>query len=197
MAQKVEPRIEPKIVTEEQLLQIINNLPAGNHAIAIDGRCAAGKSTLAGRLSEKLGAGVVHMDDFYLPVSMRTRERLAEPGGNVYYERFQEEVLPFLKQEKPFSYQRFDCSIMDLGEKVQVPASRFTIVEGAYSCHPKLGEYMSLRVFMDVEPEVQRERIRKRNGEECLEAFEQKWIPMEEAYFKAFEIKAQADFISD
>lgn len=183
-----------EIISEEQLLQIINNLPAGNHTIAIDGRCASGKSTLAEWLAKRLGAGVVHMDDFYLPISMRTEERLAEPGGNVYYERFVKEVIPFLNQDKPFSYQRFDCSIMDLGEMVQVPANRFTIVEGAYSCHPKLGDYMSLRVFFDVAPAVQRERIRKRNGEERLKVFEQKWIPLEEAYFKAYEIREKADF---
>lgn len=187
--------MEQKIVSEEQLLQIINDLPAGKHTIAIDGRCAAGKSTLAERLSEKLGAGVVHMDDFFLPLSMRTKERLAEPGGNVHYERFQQEIVPFLNQDKPFSYQRFDCSTMELGQTVQVPASRFIIVEGAYSCHPKLGNYMSLKVFVDVEAKVQRERIRRRNGEERLEAFLQKWIPLEEAYFKAYEIREQAAFI--
>ncbi len=180
---------------EKQLLELINNLPEGNHTIAIDGRCAAGKSTLAGHLAELLGAGVVHMDDFYLPTRMRTQERLAEPGGNVYYERFQEEVLPYLNQGKHFGYRRFDCSIMDLGEMRQVEGSRFTIVEGAYSCHPRLRDYMSLRVFMDVDAEVQIERIRKRNGEERLEAFRQKWIPMEEAYFAAYKVREKADII--
>lgn len=180
-------------MSKEQLLEMINSLPPGNHTIAIDGRCAAGKSTLAGWLAQMLGAGVVHMDDFYLPVEMRTQERLAEPGGNVCRERFLKEVIPFLNQDKSFSYQKFDCKIMDLGEWQEVPASRFTIVEGAYSCHPALGAYMSLRIFMDVAPDVQIERIRARNGEECVEAFKQKWIPMEEAYFAAFGIREQAD----
>ena len=35
--------------------------------IAIEGRCASGKTTLSKRLSEKLGCGVIHMDDFFLP----------------------------------------------------------------------------------------------------------------------------------
>ena len=35
--------------------------------IAIDGRCASGKTTLARELAERLGAGVIHMDDFFLP----------------------------------------------------------------------------------------------------------------------------------
>lgn len=32
--------------------------------IAIDGRCAAGKTTLAARLVKELGGDVIHMDDF-------------------------------------------------------------------------------------------------------------------------------------
>lgn len=184
-----------KNMNEQKLLDLINSLPPGNHTIAIDGRCAAGKSTLAGKLAEILGAGVVHMDDFYLPVEMRTEERLAEPGGNVYRERFLHEVIPFLNQDKPFSYQKFDCKMMDLGEWQQVPASRFILVEGAYSCHPAFGNYMSLRVFMDVEQEVQIARIRERNGVERVDAFRQRWIPMEEVYFAAYKIKEQADIV--
>lgn len=182
-------------MSEQELLDFINNLPEGNHTIAIDGRCAAGKSTLAAHLAESLGAGVVHMDDFYLPMEMRTTERLAEPGGNVYRERFLKEIISHLNQGKSFSYQKFDCKIMDMGEWQEVPASRFTIVEGAYSCHPALGNYMSLRIFMDVDKDVQIERIRKRNGEDKLEAFREKWIPMEEAYFAAYDIKERADVI--
>ena len=49
--------------------------------VAIDGRCAAGKTTLAGELQAALGCNVVHMDDFYLPFSRRTAERMARPGG--------------------------------------------------------------------------------------------------------------------
>ncbi|MBE5883056.1 MAG: uridine kinase [Lachnospiraceae bacterium] len=183
------------MMNEMQLIEKINALPAGNHVIAIDGRCAAGKSTLARKLSALTGAGIIHMDDFYLPMEMRTVDRLAEPGGNVYYERFLEEVIPFLKQNRPFSYRRFECSIMDLGEVCQVPTSRFTIVEGAYSCHPKLGDYMSLRVFADVEQEMQLERIRSRNGEQKLQQFIEKWIPMEEAYFAAYQIQEKSDII--
>lgn len=182
-------------MNEQKLLDLIKCLPPGNHTIAIDGRCAAGKSTLAAHLSAALGAGVVHMDDFYLPVEMRTPERLAEPGGNVFRERFLEEVIPYLNQDKPFPYQRFDCKIMDMGEWQQIPGGRFTIVEGAYSCHPALGDYMSLRIFMDVDKDVQIERIRKRNGEERVEAFKQRWIPMEEAYFAAYGIRELADVI--
>ena len=34
--------------------------------VAIDGRCAAGKTTLAASLQAQLGCNVFHMDDFFL-----------------------------------------------------------------------------------------------------------------------------------
>ena len=83
--------------------------PAGAGVIAIDGRAASGKTTLAAALAAETGGAVVHMDDFFLPAELRTPQRLAAPGGNVHAERFAEEVLPFLRQGRPFCYRRFDC----------------------------------------------------------------------------------------
>lgn len=61
--------------------------------VAIDGRSASGKTTLVNALAEQFHTSVVHMDDFFLPVELRTPERFAMPGGNVHFERFQEEFL--------------------------------------------------------------------------------------------------------
>lgn len=165
------------------------------YVVAIDGRCASGKSTLAEKLAVMTGAGVVHMDDFFLPQELRTEERLNEPGGNVHYERFREEVLPALKRGESFTYRCFDCGRMELGEEREVCESRILIVEGAYSCHPKLGDYMALRVFSDVDNGEQLRRIEARDGLEMLENFVTRWIPMEESYFTTYRIKEQADIV--
>ena len=60
--------------------------------VAIDGPCASGKSTLGALLRGVYGANLFHMDDYFLPFARKTPERLAEPGGNVDYERFFAEV---------------------------------------------------------------------------------------------------------
>lgn len=178
-----------------ELVGKLEALPEGNHTIAIDGRSASGKTTFANYLAERLKTAVVHMDDFFLPRELRTAQRLAQPGGNVHYERFLKEVVPNLNQGIPFSYQKFDCSKMELGAVCDLQPSRFTIVEGAYSCHPLLGDYMSLRVFIDVDAMEQQKRIERRNGLEKLAVFRDKWIPMEEAYFTEFGIAEKADII--
>ena len=168
---------------------------AGPKVIAIEGRAAAGKTTLAALLSQVLAAGVIPMDDFFLPAELRTAERLAESGGNVHYERFRAEVLPYLKRNESFSYRRFDCGIIDYSGTRLVQSSPWRIVEGSYSCHPAFGDYMDCRFFCDVSPDEQRERILKRNGLEMAEVFFTQWIPKEEQYFRTERVKEKADLI--
>ena len=179
----------------DKILGALEKTPGEIKVIAIDGRCASGKTTLAGRLARITGAGVIHMDDFFLPQQLRTARRMEEPGGNVHYERFEKEVLPGLKSAAAFEYRRFECSRMELGETVQVPEGKLRIVEGAYSCHPRFGNYMNLRLFGDITASEQRSRIKERNGEEALAVFRKKWIPMEERYFTAFQIREHADLV--
>lgn len=178
-----------------QVLEKIAALQEKTWVVAIDGRCGSGKSTLAAALSSVTGAGIIHMDDFFLPPVLRTEERLKSPGGNVHYERFCEEVLPYLKVREELRYRRFDCSRMELADWREVRGAGRLIVEGAYSCHPVFGQYMNLKVFSDAPREIRLERILKRSGSQALKNFKERWIPMEEAYFRAFHIREQADII--
>ncbi|MCL2357788.1 MAG: hypothetical protein FWC70_11680 [Defluviitaleaceae bacterium] len=146
---------------------------------------------------ENENASVIHMDDFFLPENMRTPERLAEPGGNVHYERFAAEVLPFLKSGEAFSYGIFCCKAGEIRERREIAAGDVRIVEGAYSCHPIFGDYADLRIFCDVAPDEQLRRIKKRNGIRAAEIFAAKWIPLEEKYLSAFDIRARADVVRE
>ena len=175
------------------LLEKMAALPGG--VIAVDGRAAAGKSSLADRLARITGAGVVHMDDFFLPPEKRSPERLNTPGGNVDHERFAAEVLPHLRSPESFTYPCFDCSVMSINGSREVTASPWRIVEGAYSHHPALGSYMDIRVFRTVPPEEQLRRILSRNGHALARRFENEWIPMEERYFSHFNIEENSDII--
>lgn len=167
----------------------------GIRVIAIDGRAASGKTTLARQLALILEADVVHMDDFFLPPELRTNERYAEPGGNVHYERFIEEVLPRLKNGEPFSYRKFDCSTMDYGGRAEIRGDAWRIVEGAYCLHPKFGDYADLKVFYDITPAEQLRRIRQRNGERGARMFRERWIPLEESYIDKCAPRRRADLV--
>ena len=162
--------------------------------VAIDGRCGAGKSTLASALAERLDANLIHMDDFFLRPEQRTPERLAIPGENIDHERFLSEVLIPLREGASFTYRPFSCERGELTAPVAVSPRAVTIVEGSYACHPALRAYYDLRLFLTVEPEEQMRRLRARNGE-YAEVFRQKWIPLEEAYFSGGGVEACCDMI--
>lgn len=168
---------------------------SSNVLVAIDGMAAAGKSTLAGKLAEHFNCAVVRMDDFFLPVPLKTPERLAEPGGNVDYERFAKEVLPYIVDSKPFSFAPFNCKIMDFDPPINYSPNKLTIVEGAYSLHPTLSHIYNLKIFIKIDDKTQMERILARNGEEMAQKFKNMWIPMEHKYFEAHNIKSTCDVV--
>lgn len=161
--------------------------------VAIDGRCGAGKTTLALNLKKHFGCSVVHMDDFFLRPFQRTEERLNEAGGNIDYERFMEEVVIPLKMKQSFCYKPFNCCTLDYDKEKTVDISDIVIIEGAYSCHPKFADIYDLKIFLDVSREEQLRRIEKRNGKAQAEQFVNKWIPLEETYFNTFKIKEKCD----
>lgn len=162
--------------------------------LSIEGGAAAGKTTLAKNLQEKFGGNLYHMDDFFLPPSLRTEKRRATPGGNVYYERFYEEVVWGILSDKPFSYGVFDCKTGTIKNRVFVPQSKLHIVEGVYSAHPYFGDIYTLRIFLDISKNLQRERILKRNPA-TFDDFIARWIPMEDQYFSAFSVREKSDYI--
>lgn len=163
------------------------------YVIAIDGMSGSGKSTFASLLHELFPeSNLFHMDDYFLRPSQRNFERLSEIGGNVDYERFYDEVVSHLNNCKGLSYQKYDCCSQTLGDFIHVPWHPLVIIEGSYSHHPYFKDAYDLRVFLEVSPEEQRERILKRNGEFMLKRFISEWIPKENAYFEKFDIKNAA-----
>lgn len=163
--------------------------------VALDGRCASGKTTLAEKIAKELDCNIIHTDDFFLQPFQRTKQRYAEAGGNLDRERLLKEVLIPLKEGKQISYRPFICHSMSLGEKITLPVKKITLVEGSYSCHPELTGFYDMTVFVTADKETQRQRILARNGREGLEAFEKKWIPLEEKYFEQCRTEEGAEVV--
>lgn len=166
----------------------------GRVILALDGRCASGKTTLAAGLERWYGWSVIHMDHFFLRPEQRSPQRYAQPGGNIDHERFLEEVLlPLRAGERPV-YRPFDCHAQALLAPIPFDPGPVVLVEGSYACHPALREHYDLRAFLTVDPERQIERITAREGEEYAQVFRETWIPLEERYFSACGVEEQCQY---
>lgn len=164
--------------------------------ISMDGRCASGKTTLAKLLQQVYDCNVFKMDDFFLQPYQRTKERLESPGENVDHERFEEEILIPLSKQKDVSLRKFNCSTMSIEPSILIPYKPLNIIEGSYSMHSSLQKYYDSSVFLTINKEEQLSRLKKRNPS-MLNNFIQRWIPLEEMYFKTFSIQDKCDMKID
>ena len=161
--------------------------------IAVDGGSGSGKTTLSRLLEEIYGCTVFHTDDFFLRPEQRTPERFSETGGNIDRERFEEEILIPLSRNERIAFRKFDCSTMSLLPAEQINPEKLIIIEGVYSMHPEFAEFYDLSVFLDISPELQKERISKRNTPQMADRFFNEWIPLENRYFSEMNVKQRCD----
>lgn len=180
--------------------------------IIIDGMSGGGKTYLGKHLQHIFNSSLFSMDDFFLQKNQRTAERLDEAGGNIDYKRFGREVLEklidassYFSLTSTFTYQKFNCSTMELGELINAYVEKINIIEGSYSLHPYFKPYYEklekngivIKTAVRISSEEQRKRILHRNGELMLNRFINEWIPMENKYFKAYDIYNSCDFVFD
>ncbi len=178
-----------RIITEEfaRFIRIYYRIDAlsGRKNIAIDGQAAAGKTTLGNRLFEvyQKKANLFHTDDYFLPLARKTEERLNEPGGNIDYERFRQEILDQLPSDS-LTYFPFDCRTQTRKAGISVEKKEINIIEGAYSLHPFFGKAYDLRILLRINEKTQKQRIQKRNAALIAQKFFNCWIPLENRYLK-------------
>ena len=168
-------------------------LKQSNVFIAIDGMAASGKSTLAEKLVNHFNGEIIHLDDFFLQDFQKTKERLAEIGGNLDYERLLEEVFLPLKTKKEFVYNLYNCQTKTFTKK-EFKKPKLLIFEGAYSLRDEFLSCYDLKILMLIDNELQLERIERRN-KLMFESFKNIWIPKENEYIETFNLKEKVDIV--
>ena len=175
-----------KAVEQEILRRLKEQALTDRVLITMDGSCASGKTTLAGKLAEVFGAAVIHTDDYVIPHAQKTPERLAVPGGNCDAVRLVSEVVAPWKQGKPVVYRKYDFRHDCLMPEERLPDCRMLILEGSYCNLLAIRQYADIRLFVDAPWEIRQERLRKRESPQSLQMFYDRWIPLENHYFEAF-----------
>ncbi len=154
--------------------------------VTVDGPCASGKTTFASCLAGILDAAIVHTDDYVIPHSRKTKERLALPGGNCDAERLMREVVVPWRCGLPVLVSRYGCHADRLLPPEALPDCIVLVLEGSYCNLPPIREAADVRFFLDTAPEIRESRLRERESPESLRMFYERWIPLENAYFSAF-----------
>ncbi len=148
--------------------------------VAIDGHGAAGKSTIAAAVCERLGAALVHTDDFF-----RQRDAVAPAGPPMsrYYDwqRLREEALAPLLAGQRARFRAFDWERdAFLAEPVTVTPAAVVVLEGVSSAAPALADLLTHAILVQT-PEVERtRRLRARISESAWDA---RWLQEELRYF--------------
>ncbi len=164
----------------------------GRLLVTLDGPCASGKTTLAGKLAQVFGAEVIHTDDYVIPHAQKTAERLAVPGGNCDAERLIREVAGPFAEGLPVKYRRYDCRADRLLDEELLPPAQVLILEGSYCSLPAIRKYAGVPLFLDAPWPIREARLRERESPVFLRGFYERWIPLENAYFEAYGLPDEA-----
>jgi uridine kinase len=195
---------------------IVSRKPEGRALkVAIDGRCAAGKSVLANELEALIsprGFQILRpsVDGFHHPQERRYRR--GEYSAQGYYEdAFDYEavvesllrplsgsVFPVLCREVSFDYR---TDLPADAPFVSVSAQAILLFEGLFLFRRELDPFRDLRILLDVDPEtsISRALVRDTASTEAIirRKYEDRYEPAWQIYLSAQHPESKADVIVD
>lgn len=152
--------------------------------VAVDGHAGAGKTTIAQRLAAGLdGAPVVHTDD------LATHE---EPFG--WTTRLAEQVFTPLAAGRPARHAVYDWTARRFAGRREVRPAPVVLLEGVGTGRAAVRPYLSLLLWLEVDPATARARGRRRDGG-GLATFWTGWTREEDAHFAADPSRPYADLL--
>jgi uridine kinase len=157
----------------DQLERVIRDVtpPPGvrTRIVAIDGPGAAGKSSLAGSLRQRLMAQVIHTDDF-----------ASWDNPLDWWPDFLARVLKPLASGKPVTYRPRSWDRVPK-EIVAINPHTLVIVEGVGASRKAFRPYLAFSIWIETAAELRLRRGVERDGEEARELWRQ-WMSAENEY---------------
>lgn len=158
--------------------------------VAIDGDAASGKTTFSACYKDSPFVWVIPMDHFYLPFDQRTDDI----GGHMDYDKLIHAILIPHRQHKEMHYGWYDPHASQIKKNFILPYKPIIILEGAYSCHPKLRSWIDLSSMFTITPELQKKRIIFRSDTNTYDKYNDVWIPKEKHYQTQTKLDQYVDY---
>lgn len=168
--------------------------------VGIDGPSAAGKSTLAGKLTELDDRiTIVHMDDFYRPSEEHNNINPEVYGEGFDWKRLCKQVLSPLSHNTFGRYHGYDWDTDQMGEWHDVPTGGIVIIEGCFSMRNELRQFYDVRIWIETPKSISHERIiqRERDGAGSSHMWKTVYRPDEEKYMDDQRPWEYADIVID
>ncbi len=169
---------------------------AGPVVVAIDGYGASGKTTCAGLLAGRLGASVVHTDDFFQQPRATSRDTKRHGVDlSTYYDwqRLRDEALEPLRDGRSISYRSYDWERRALSEdRLELSPSWVVLLEGVLSAAPQLADLVDRAVFIST-PES--ERMRRLRARVAPQDWDEQWLRAERTYFELVRPPSSFDLV--
>ena len=164
--------------------------------IAIDGGSGSGKSAIAEIVAKQLNATLILTDDFYAAnitnegwTNRSYKERAADV---INWQDLKVCVLELLLLGIPARWNCFDFnrgprpdgSYHIKEEPIHYEVNDIIILEGAYSARPELSDLIDLKILIDVPIAIRHQRLKKREEEDFLTQWHERWDQAEQYYFR-------------
>ena len=164
--------------------------------VALDGRIASGKSTIAGRLDSRSDVVRVPLDDFYqtaIAEADLNRFSAAEKLDFVFdWTRVRSDSLEPLRASRPGRWHAFDftsglteAGTYQLSSAVtEVQPAPIILLDEAYSASAPLSDLIDIAVLVDAPTSVRRARsLARGDSPEFLSGWHRIWDEVEVYYF--------------
>ncbi len=185
---------------ELRKIQLANFIKRQNpySIIALEGKTASGKSTLAKNFRDIYT--IIDMNDFYLPLAQITEERKKEIGGVINYELVNETldmvIDAWRNRLTKINIKVFDVHTQTYFTKELILKNNKVLLEGAYSSHPYFRNKVKSIAYLFVNENDQLVRIKNRNlSTEEYNNFINSYLPLEDEYLNKIKIYSICDVI--
>lgn len=153
--------------------------------IGVDGKGAAGKTTLAAEIAAAIPmAEVVHIDDFARP---------DVPGWE--RDRFVRQVREPLLAGRPARYQRWDFAENRGAGWLDIPNGVPVVVEGVSATDVRLEVPWDVTLWLEAPRPLRLRRALERDGPGMLDRWLTDWMPGEDAYERNQKPQARVDLV--